>query len=248
MLKKIKKLFLLGVKILSSLVAIVFLLLIFDTEYIDSSLVVPPTDIAPVHSFNKSEDSLRYDFLLEQFGKNKVIPEEFKLQALVALSYYPVLKETPIEFVLTDADASLTSNINPATLIFPWMKKTYVIYIDTIKTIGFTSPTLLKNLPYNAQIGVLGHELAHTVSYLDKSAIELAWSGILYLSSEQYVVNFENETEKRTIQYGLGYQLLSWSEFQYNIKLQEGKGAYYFAPEKIKTLMEKYIFYQKQWD
>lgn len=229
--------------ILSILVGITSLLLILDNEKQSSDVVLPPQKIVPREKFNKSEDLLIYDSLMNTYGKNKKLPCGFQIQSLLALSHYPQLKDIKIEFRLTDSKGSLYSQIDIKSLLNPWKERTYVVLIDTVKLVEYTRPTLLKNLPYNAQIGVLGHELAHTVSYLDKGGLQLAWIAFRYQTSKKYVIPFENATEERTIKFGLGFQLLAWSEFQYEIKIKEGKAKRYFSPSRIKEEMKKYEFY-----
>lgn len=240
MIKKILKISLLTALIV---IGITILLLALDNEKQASEITNAPQNIVPVKQYNKEEDKLKYDSLFNLYGKNKKLPCGFELQSLIALSHYPQLRNTNIEFRFTDSKGSLYSQMDVDALLNPWKDRKYVVIIDTVKIIEYTEPTLLENLPYNAQIGVLGHELAHTVSYLDKNGLQLAWIAFRYQTSEKYVVPFENDTERRTIKFGLGYQLLAWSEFQYDIKIKEGKSKRYFSPNQIKEEMKKYAFY-----
>src|SRR5690348_15094523 len=67
-------------------------------------------EIHPVKNFERSafstEDSLR---LLNEFGKNKTLIPQFALPTLIALSYYPELKDTHIKFVYEPAVSTLAT-------------------------------------------------------------------------------------------------------------------------------------------
>ena len=147
----------------------------------------------------------------EAYGKKKRIPESIRPQVLTALSYYPELKNTRITFRFRKRTTPLASRPRFFSAFLPKGIRSYVITIST-ESNSKLSPILFKNLPYNAQIGVIGHEIAHTVYYKKRTSFQLI--GIASkLGNTKFVDNFEYETDKRTIQHGLGYQLLAWSEF-----------------------------------
>ena len=91
------------------------------------------------------------------------------------------------------------------------MKREYIVTISN-KTIKKLSPILFYNLPFNAQIGVLGHELSHIVTYINNSTLKMLAIPFGFLS-RTYVDNFEYYTDFTCIQHGLGYQLLDWSKY-----------------------------------
>ena len=69
----------------------------------------------------------------------------------------------------------------------------------------------MHNMPFNAQVGVLGHELAHTVDFTNRNVFGMI-NVIFGNLSTKYMDHFEFETDRRAVHYGLGYQLLAWSE------------------------------------
>jgi hypothetical protein len=95
----------------------------------------------------------------------------------------------------------------------------------------------------NAQIGVLGHELAHSNEFINTGFFGIMRIAIGNLSWK-YLDKFEYNTDKMTIDHGLGYQLLSWSEtteeMLRNFGLQKdedsaaGKRERYMKPETIR--------------
>ena len=188
-------------------------------------------------------------WLMYEFGKNKQLPQGYEMQALQALSYYPELKDIEIHFLIQPAWIPLSSRPHPWRLLLSWKKRIYLVVISS-KTVDFMEPILLKNLPYNAQVGVLGHELAHTVHYLDKSGPSLAWTAGSYLNSS-FRRKFERDTDKRAIAHGLAYQLYDFAVFvrQQFEKLEEVPSGMeeaedsYLSPEEILEEMKQYDFY-----
>ena len=211
MIKRLGRIFKYLVIGILGIVLVVFLLLLLDNDYQNEVKLDLQQLPNPRKTHIRAQDSLQLDQMKAKFGKNKILPQGYELQALIALSHYPALKEVPIKFVLQEAYIPLSSRPDPMTILLPWKKRKYLVVISTKSTNAFES-ILLQNLPYNGQIGVIGHELAHTVSYLDKSALQIARIGFDYATSDAFQKSFERATDLRTIQHGLGYQLLSMSE------------------------------------
>lgn len=201
----------------------------------------------PVKSYSQEVSPEHFDSLRRAFGYKKQLPEGYELQALYALRHYPELRETPIRFYRTDSDISLLSQPNFKSLLLPWRSRSYNVIIDTVKIEdnSWKEPTLLRNIPFNGQVGVLGHELAHIIAYRDKRGLELVWMGLKYLLSPSYREELENATDRRTIEHGLGYQLLVWSQSTRLTKTREGKGRLYLSPVQIRGIMEEYPMYEK---
>lgn len=73
-------------------------------------------------------------------------------------------------------------------------------------------PILFQNLPFNAQIGVIGHELGHVVEFSCMATIKIVEHAASNVSSK-YIDHFEFKTDSICITHGLGYQLLAWSTY-----------------------------------
>ena len=165
--------------------------------------------------------------LKEVFGENKKIPSDYELQSLLALSRYPELKEEKIEFVY--ATGSYTMAARPKiTSVFTWgrKKRTYQIFINTISHKG---GLLLSEVPFNEQVGVIGHELAHILYYTKRSALRIILDGIAY-SSKKFRSKFEKDTDIVAIHRGFGWQIYAFS----NRVLSEKK-----IPEEYKKYKRK---------
>ena len=71
----------------------------------------------------------------------------------------------------------------------------------------------------NAKVGLLGHELAHIECYEEKSNFDLLVTGLKYLLSEKFKHEFEIDTDKRTIDHGLGWQLYDFELYMTKEKI-----------------------------
>ncbi len=145
------------------------------------------------------------------FGLEKIIPGEIRSQVLLALKYYPELKNVKIIFRFANRKTPLTSRPQILSLLKRKSNRAYVITISKKTDILF-SPIQFSALPFNAQVGVLGHELAHIADYASKSKWQLFKLGMKMRNAE-FTNTFEFNTDYTCIQHGLGYQLLSWSVF-----------------------------------
>lgn len=210
---------------------------------------------APKERFSNQEyNSVFYS----QFGRKKKVPEEIKKQALIALSYYPELADTRIKFRFRKRRIPLTSRPRILNVFLPKGLRSYIITISTSST-DLLSPILFQKLPYNAQIGVLGHEISHITQYKMMTSFQLIGLGFK-ISNADFADSFEFETDKRTIEHGLGFQLLEWSEYVrevLNIKQWHGANSKlstafavaekqrYMDPKTIKSHMNKYSIYEE---
>ena len=182
-------------------------------------------------SFNYS-DSLEFIY-----GRNKIIPELYKDQILLALAHYPELKETRIEFIVEPAVIPIASRPKPSTVFYSKPNRWYCIVISDDGMDGM-EPALLENLSFNSQVGVIGHELGHTAYYKDRSPMGLVGLALAY-PFNKFRVKFERETDLRTVDHGLGWQLLEWA-----LELRKGESndfldKYYLTPGEIEEAMSK---------
>jgi len=197
---------------------------------------------------NYSKDNYREatDSLNRLYGRNKKLIEGYELQILLALSHYPELIDKHIDFIYKKTLIPLASRPRLSTTI---RKKEHWVYkvIISNESLDAMEPVLLKNLPFNAQVGIIGHELAHTVYYQDKGFFQILSIGLMYFFPN-FRANFERNTVKRAIQHGLGWQLLEYAQFVRE-KAREADYSYdemekfYLNPKEIKIVMTKLSIY-----
>lgn len=210
-------------------------------------LVVVANGQVPRERFEKASFKLADH---SSYASQKKFPKELEKQILTVLAYYPELGDTKIIFRRKKRKTPLTSRPRFFDVFKGKNKRAYVITIST-KTKATISPILFDNLSYNAQIGVLAHELGHIVTYKQKSSFEIM--GIAFkLLNAKFVDHFEYETDLIAIQHGMGHQLFGWSVFvRKALKIEEWNGISnkgnerYMNPETIKQHMDSLNLYSK---
>ena len=163
---------------------------------------------------NFEHDSLSNQFISElksEFGRNKRYPEPYEKQILLALSYYPELKSTSILFRIRKRHTPLDTRSTWLGLLQPLKKRDYLVTISDSSEPMLT-PILFKNLPFNPQVGVIGHELGHVTDFSSMFTSQILKHAVRNVSSK-YIDRFEYRTDSICIAHGLGYQLLAWSSF-----------------------------------
>jgi len=146
---------------------------------------------------------------LQQYAINKVIPDEFKKPILIALSYFPELKDIYIIFRIKKQYSGLTTRPD---LISVFKRKNHRTYLITIsnQTIDTLKPLMFQNLTFEEQVGVIGHELSHVVDFNSKNFLQTIRNGIGHLS-KKYLDRMEFNTDRICIRHGLGTYLLAYS-------------------------------------
>ena len=209
-----------------------------ELEWKEDARIYPPDLYS---AFKGKTDSLE-----NIWGKNKNIPEAYSLQCLIALSAFPELKDTAIDFKLTSEGYPMQSSIYLSTLIGAREDRAYKILLNDSGG-SFLDPILLKNLPFDAQVAILAHEIGHTVYYDQFSAIKFLSWGVKYLLFPSYRKSHETSTDRLVIYRGFGYQLLDYARFiryaeSTNDLYQEAKyfmNKYYLTPYEIQDYINR---------
>lgn len=152
-----------------------------------------------------------YPILKKEFGKNKKMPSRYERQILYALSYFPELKNTKIEFRIKKSSGGIIST-RPSigSLLRKSNKRTYIVVInDSIA--GRTLPSF-SGADVNGQVGILGHEFCHIVDFNHQTGLSLMGLGVSHVSNG-FMDRFEYKTDSMNIERGLGHQLLAWKQY-----------------------------------
>ena len=159
--------------------------------------------------------------------------------------FYPELKTSKITFKVKTKLAPLAARPSIWAVFQKPKNRRYIVTISK-KTLNFLEPILLKNLSFNAQVGVLGHEISHIAEYNQKRGGYFLKLLFWQLSKKKMDI-FENNTDRRAIEHGLGYQLMAWSsEVRRNLKIKQWNGANtegvqeserYMSPQTIEKIM-----------
>jgi hypothetical protein len=152
------------------------------------------------------------DSLKQLIGTNKGLPEGFEEAACIAYSAYPELKDAGIDMILTQDGAPMESTFDLSTLLIPWKQRRYRITLNDSPE-SYFDPILLRALPFDAQVGILAHELGH-VAYYDKlNVLQIAKWGIMYLWDDAFRATHERTTDLMPVYHGLGSQIYQYAYY-----------------------------------
>jgi len=178
------------------------------------TILFPPVVICQAPQKNVNPDSLTPGFfsgLKKEYGNKKQYPPQFEKQILISLSYYPELRNTPIIFRTRPQHSPGFTRVTWAGLFEPPRKRHFlVVFSDS--TEGMLMPLIFKNVSFNSQLGLIGHELAHVADFLTKTTLQIIKHVVSNVSAK-YIDRFEYNTDAICIAHGLGYQLLEWSSY-----------------------------------
>ncbi len=155
----------------------------------------PPTDLAP-------------------FSHHKKIPKVIEKSILIALSHYPELKDTPIDFVFKKEIKKSVMQAQPkiSTLLNTREDRGYQINISAMFKLTH-STTPIHQLPEGIMIGWIGHELGHVMDYKNRSTLGLMRFGLGYLFSEEFLKKAERTADTYAVNHGLAKYILQTKRF-----------------------------------
>jgi len=151
---------------------------------------------------------------LAAFRLNKIIPAVIEKNVLTALSFYPELKKTPIQFVFKQAIKSSVMQAQPVfnTLIASRKSRAYRINISALFKLTHTAIPI-HQLPDAIMIGWIGHELGHIMDYESRSNLDMVGFGLGYVFSADYVKKVERIADSYAVSHGLGAYLIETKRF-----------------------------------
>ncbi|SHN35601.1 hypothetical protein SAMN04488057_1284 [Cyclobacterium lianum] len=193
--------------ILNALFSINFLLIYNSMEvFSKKEVVVNP----PVHE--QSNDDL------ERFATNKKIPLEIRDIALEALSYFPDLFETEIDFQFKKNINGSVMQAQPkiGSLLFS-SKENRGYRIKISRYLALEDEAVpIETLPKEVLLGWIGHELGHIQDYLERSAFNLLQFGVKYYLSNTFLSEAEIAADSYAVAFGLGKHIIATKNFVLN--------------------------------
>lgn len=147
--------------------------------------------------------------LRDEYGRNKNFVDKVELPALIALSFFPELKQTQISFEYKSIKTTMATRPHIGKSLVK--NRSYVIYINSnAKERGAVS---FNELGLQEQIGIIAHELSHIVDYEKRNNFSLIQCGIYYSVFKHYHRNLERETDMLVIKKGLAHQLYAFTHY-----------------------------------
>ncbi|MGB3152625.1 MAG: hypothetical protein WBB27_18360 [Maribacter sp.] len=173
------------------------------------------------------------------------IPEPIAEEAKIALSHYPELQQTPIEFKFKNKIKKSTMQAQPVfgDILKGKGKRRYKILISEQIKIADTM-YYTKDMPSEIMIGWLGHELGHIMDFKYRSGLNLVRFGVGYVFSKNYIKKAERRADSFAIAHGMEKYILATKEFiltkaglskKYTDRIKE----LYLSPEEIMQLVEE---------
>ncbi len=197
-------------------------------------------------SYESKLDLINFDSVQTFVGNKKVLPKNFEKAALLALAHYPQLKNVPVIFELNDESAPMEATFVFGSL-FGIGERKYRIRLNIGSNTGLDE-ILLYSLPFDAQVGILAHELGHVVYYDQLNLFQIAKWGIMYLIDEDFRSTHERSTDLMPIYHGLGWQIYDYAYYirhdDSTKNLYENFGSafidkYYLTDKEIKKVMDE---------
>lgn len=121
---------------------------------------------------------------------------------------FPELRGLSIEVRRKHIGTMMAARPKPGFIFRKKEKRKYVIYI-TDKP-GMNAEKLYSKMSYDAQLGVLGHELSHILDYNTKNNWQMLGFGIKYVFNKKAI---EAETDHVAAQRGFGEELIEYTRY-----------------------------------
>lgn len=178
--------------------------------------------------------------------QNKSIPLEIFSPVKKALEFFPDLKDVNISFELKDKISGSVMQAQPQVIsLFVDKREKRKYKIKITRELDFGNQIVpIEEIPSDALIGWIGHELGHIMDYLDRSSVNMMHFGAKYLLSKQKVVEAELTADGYAIGCGMGHQILANKNYilnndgfdeAYKDKIKN----LYMSREQILTMLEE---------
>ena len=176
---------------------------------------------------------------------NKIIPESLEKEVMEALTFYPELYETAIEFKFKNNIKKSTMQAQPRFASFFKKKENreYLIFISRkiqIEGEVFT----MDDIPSDVKVGWLGHELGHVMDYSHRTNVGMLILGIKYLFSAAHIKEVERAADTYAIAQGMGDYILKTKNFilenaNLSERYKERIRRLYISPEEVMELINE---------
>lgn len=217
---------------------VVFVAVVVLIQNVDPKQKPPSIE---THSFADTLANRSYDLdsLKAIIGNNKGLPDGFEIAAAIAYSAFPQLKDVNIDMILTQGGAPMESTVEINTLFGSKSNRQYLILLNDAQN-SFFEPILLRSLPFDAQVGILAHELGHIAYYHELNVFEFGRWGLNYLRDDEFRATHERSTDLMPVYYGLGNQIYQYAYF---VRYDPSCKSFY---QVEKDFMDKYYMTDKE--
>ena len=176
---------------------------------------------------------------------NKKIPALLEKEILKALSYYPELKHTSIDFIFRDNIKNAVMQAQPRVKSIFNDKSSRIYKIKISRYIQLKEGLInIEDVPEDILVGWIAHELGHVMDYLDRSSIQMLGFGIRYLTSKPFLKLAERNADSYAITHGLADHIVKTKNYilhnanmpnDYKDRIDE----LYLSPEEVRTIQQE---------
>ncbi len=176
---------------------------------------------------------------------NKIIPESISNEVEIALSHYPELKDTSIEFKFKENIKKSFMQAQPKFSGLFKNKKNRSYYVMISKSFHIENEKFtISEVPSEVLIGWIGHELGHIMDYQNRSGFNLITFGIGYLTSRSFIKKAERTADTFAVTHGMGDYILATKDFILNhahlsTVYKDRIRRLYLSPEEILLLVDE---------
>ena len=182
---------------------------------------------------------------LEKFATNKIIPKEIRALTLEALSYFPDLVNTKIDFQFKNNITGSVMQAQPkvgSLFLHAKDNRSYKIKISRFLFLE-DNPIPIEELPSDVLLGWIGHELGHIQDYVNRSSFDLLGFGIKYYLSNDFVTKAEIAADSFAVAHGLGGKIIATKNFVLNhdqmpLAYKQKIEALYLSPGEILSMVD----------
>jgi len=175
-----------------------------------------------------------------------IVPENIRPAAEMALSFYPELADTEVEFKYNDMVRKNFMQAQPKwkSILSSRKKRAYIVLISKkfkVEDNHFT----IEEVPNDVLIGWLGHELGHVMDYRSRSTLGMLFFGLKYLYSPAHIKEVERAADDYAVKHGMGNYILKTKDFILNNTslsddYKNHMRKFYLSPEEITDLINRY--------
>ncbi|WP_339713738.1 hypothetical protein [Cyclobacterium amurskyense] len=182
---------------------------------------------------------------MEKFATNKVIPNEIRELTLEALSYFPDLINTKIDFQFKNNIHGSVMQAQPKVgSLFVHSKENRAYKIKISRNLFLEdNPIPIEQLPDDVLLGWIGHELGHIQDYIERGSMNLLGFGIKYYLSNSFVTKAEIAADSYAVAHGLGEKIIATKNFVLNhdqipLAYKQKIEALYLSPGEILSMVD----------
>ncbi len=168
------------------------------------------------------------------------LPDNCPTSFMVALNQYPELQYKVIHFKHTTIKTTLNCRPTFASSFKAAANRVYIIRINNSPSFEGVK---MYAVPFQARIGIYGHEIAHIADYSQMNTWQLISTGLhyLYIKGKR---NIEHRVEEIAFDHGFGLYIYQWTHFLYTKsgsteRYLNHKSKIYYKPKDVLIKLDK---------